>query len=268
VTGPELLRLGVGRVVTRMGGCFVGSHAVFRGKDLHAELSDASWLDLYLFGITGRRFSGPQLRLLDAVWTYTSYPDPRLWNNRVAALAGSTRSSGSLALSAALAVSEAGIYGQTQCLRASDFLIRTRAALAGGAELGACVREELSRRRSLGGYGRPLASADERIPPILKLARSLGLADGPHLKLAFQIDELLAAGRMRMRINYAAVVSALAADLGLSPRESYFFLYPVFLAGMVPCFIEASQRPEGTLMALPCDGLRYRGAGARTWSQR
>ena len=93
-TGPELLRENVGRLRSRVGGCFMGSHAMFRGKDLHAELADASWLDLYLFGITGRRFSKPQLRLLEAMWAYTSYPDARIWNNRIAALAGSARSTG------------------------------------------------------------------------------------------------------------------------------------------------------------------------------
>ncbi len=111
-TGPDALRENVGKVRSRVGGCFMGSHVVFRGKDLHAELGDASWLDLYLFGITGRRFSSAQLRLLEAVWVYTSYPDARIWNNRVAALAGSARSTGNLAISAALAASEAAIFGR------------------------------------------------------------------------------------------------------------------------------------------------------------
>jgi len=102
MNGPELLRANVGRIRSRVGGAFLASHAVFRGKDLHAELGDAGWLDLYLFGITGRRFSAPQLRLLEAIWTHTSYPDSRIWNNRVAALAGSTRSTGNLGMTAAM----------------------------------------------------------------------------------------------------------------------------------------------------------------------
>ena len=119
-TGPDALRENVGKVQSRVGGCFMGSHVVFRGKDLHAELGDASWLDLYLFGITGRRFSSAQLRLLEAMWVYTSYPDARIWNNRVAALAGSARSTGNLAISAALAASEAAIFGRGIDLRASE----------------------------------------------------------------------------------------------------------------------------------------------------
>jgi hypothetical protein len=178
--GPELLRENVGRVRSRVGGCFIGSHVVFRDRDLHADLGEASWMDLYLFGITGRRFTAPQLRLLEAIWTYTSYPDSRIWNNRVAALAGSTRSTASLGVSAALAVSEAAIYGRGIDIRASDFLIRTRAHVDAGGELGPWVRRELTERRSLAGYGRPISNRrDERLDPILGLARSLAWRMAP-----------------------------------------------------------------------------------------
>ncbi|MDB5050884.1 MAG: Citryl-CoA lyase [Fibrobacteres bacterium] len=268
MTGPELLRENVGRLKSRMGACFVGSHAVFRGKDLHAELGDAKWIDLYLFGITGRRFPEAQLRLLEALWSYTSYPDARIWNNRVAALAGSSRSTGNLGVSAGLALSEASIYGRGIDIRAIDFLIRTRAVLAAGGELEPWVGKELSARRSLAGYGRPIASGDERIQPIMKLARSLGLADGPHLELAFAIEKALLSGRFRMHMNYGGVVAALAADMGLSPREYYLFMYPAFLAGMLPCYIEASENPEGTLLPLACDHVGYLGAPKRKWEKR
>jgi hypothetical protein len=264
--GPELLRQNVGRLKSGVGACFIGSHVMFRGKDLHAELGDARWIEVYLFGITGRRFAEAELRLLEAIWSYTSYPDARIWNNRVAALAGSARSTGNLAISAALAVSEAAIYGRGIDIRASDFLIRTRAELAAGGELGPWVRRELSERRSLAGYGRPISNRrDERLEPILRLARSLSLADGPHLQLAHDIERFLLESRLRMSMNYGAIAAALATDLGLSPREYYLYMHPAFVAGMLPCYIEASERPAGTFLPLPCHGVTYQGAAKRSW---
>lgn len=264
--GAELLRQNVGRVKSRVGGCFIGSHVMFRGKDLHVELADARWMDVYLFGITGRRFTEAQLRLFDAIWSYTSYPDARIWNNRVAALAGSARSTGNLAISAALAVSEAAIYGRGIDIRASDFLIRTRAHVAAGGELGPWVRRELEERRSLAGYGRPLsAKRDERLDPILTFARSLELAGGPHLQLAHDIERFLVESRLRMTANYGAIAAALTADMGLSPREYYLYMHPAFLAGMLPCYLDASERPETTFLPLPCSGVAYKGAPKRTW---
>jgi len=268
MNGPERLQQNVGLIRSRVGAAFLGSHAIFRGKDLHAELGDLGWMAVYLLGVTGRTFGDRELRLLESIWSYTSYPDTRIWNNRVAALAGSTASTGTLGLSAALAVSEAGIYGQGPCTRAIDFLYRARAELEAGAELGPCVQRELSLRRSLGGYGRPVTSADERIAPLLKLAKSLGLSGGCYLKLAYAIEDHLLAGRYRMHINYAGVVAGLAADLGLSTREYYFYLFPCFLAGMVPCYIDASRRTAGTLLPLPCNGVTYEGAPKRTWVER
>jgi hypothetical protein len=264
--GPELLEQNVGRVRSRVGGAFIGSHVMYRDKNLHAELGDASWLDLYLFGITGRRLSPPQLRLLEALWVYTSYPDARIWNNRVAALAGSTRSTANLALSAALAVSEGTIFGRGIDIRAIDFLLRTRAEVQAGGELGALVRRELSARRSLAGYGRPISNRrDERLDPILELARSLGLADGPHVKLAHDVERYLLDSRLRMTMNYGALAAALTADMGFSVREHYLYSFVAFLAGMPPCYLDASERPENTLLPLPCAGVAYLGTAKRTW---
>jgi hypothetical protein len=267
--GPELLRQSVGRVKSRVGGAFIGSHVLFRGKNLHTELADASWMDLYLFGITGRRFSAAQLRLFEAIWTYTSYPDARIWNNRVAALGGSARSTGNLAVSAALAVSEAAIYGRGIDIRVSDFLNRTRAHVAAGGELGPWVLRELAEHRSLAGYGRPISSQrDERLDPILNLARSLGLTDGPYLQLAYDVERFLIASRLRMTANYAAIAGALIADMGLSPREHYLYVHAAFVAGMLPCYIDAAARPAGTFLPLPCDGVAYQGAPKRSWQPR
>lgn len=266
--GPALLQAHAGVLTSRMGACFPGSHAIFRGHDLHTGLKDMGWIELHLFSITGRRFPATQRRLLEAIWTCTSYPDVRIWNNRVAGLAGSSRSTGTLGLAAAMAVSEAAIYGRGIEIRATDFLIRTRQALAAGARLEDCILAEMAVHRSIAGYGRPVTNGDERIPHILTLARELGLDQGPHLRLAFAVDDYLRASRWQKCINYGAVVTGLAADIGLSPREFYLFMFPTFLAGMTPCYLEALERPEGTLYTAPCSAIACEGPAPRSWPER
>lgn len=264
-SGETLHQRNPGIIKSRMGAFFPGSHVIFRGHDLHADLKDMEWLDLYVFGITGRRHSTQQLRLMHAIWTYTSYPDVRLWNNRVAALAGSARSTGSLGVAAALAVSEASIYGGGILARAIDFFIRTQQHLEQGRALLDCIREEFGIHRSIGGYGRPLVNGDERIQPLLTLAQELELDQGRYLHLAFAVENALLSGRWRMKMNYAAVVSALGADMGMSQQEFCLFMFPVFLAGMPPCLIEASERPEGGLYRLACADIVYEGQAQRSW---
>ena len=265
MNGPKLLEQHVGKLVTGAGAFFPGERAVFRGHDLHTSLKDMDWLELYLFGITGRRFTPQQMKVLQAIWSYTSYPDARLWNNRVAALAGTARSTGTLGIAAALAVSEAQIYGGGVILRAIEFLIRAKIQVDAGGDLVELVRAELKQHRSIGGYGRPIVSGDERIVPMMTLVREQGLDGGPHLKLAFEVEKILLAGRWRLHMNYAALTAALVADFGLSSCEHYFFTITAFLAGMLPCHLDAAQKPEGLLFPLPCRMILYEGTTRRRW---
>ena len=260
-----MLEKQVGILRTSVGAIFPGERAVFRGQDLHASLKDMDWAELYMLGITGRHFTSQQISVVKALWRYTSYPDARLWNNRVAALAGTARSTGTLGIAAALAISEAQIYGRGVDLRASEFLNRAKACVDAGADLGDMVRAELKINRGISGYGRPITSGDERIKPMLALVKELGVDNGPHLKLAFEVEKILLEGRWRMYMNYAALAAALCADIGMSPSEYYFASFIAFLAGMPPCYKEAAEKPEGLLFPLPCRTLLYEGVARRSW---
>ncbi|MHB8473015.1 MAG: citrate synthase family protein [Gammaproteobacteria bacterium] len=263
--GPAQLAQHVDHWETRMGAFFLGERAVFRGKDLHTTFADAEWLDLYVFSILGRRLSAPQIKLLNAIWVYTSYPDPRLWNNRVVALGGTARSTAALSLSAALAVSEATIYGRRPDIKTMDFLRRARVQVEAGADLGAFLQDELRRHRTLGGYGRPVVGTDERLPHLLGRAEQLGIERGPYVQLAFEIERVLMVGRWRLRMNYAALAAAFCADMGFTPQEFYLFGFPAFLAGMLPCYLAAQEQAEGVFLPLPCDRIAYQGAPRRRW---
>jgi hypothetical protein len=254
----------LGRLRTRMGAVFPGVRAVFRGHDLHNELRDMDWLELFVFGITGRRFTPAQIKLIHALWTYTSYPDARIWNNRVMALAGNARSTPPLGVAAALAVSEARIYGGAPLVHAIEFLRRAQTRVAAGEKIEDIVQQERAQRRIL-GYGRPIESVDERLPWLMKLAAELSLDGGPHVKVAFEVERVLLLHHPRLKMTYAALAAAFAADLGFTVEEFHHFQVPIFLAGMPPCFIEAAQRPEGTSFALSCAQIEYEGVARRPW---
>lgn len=265
--GPALLESHAGVLRTGVGACWPGSHAVFRGHDLHRDLAGIDWLDLYLFGITGRRFSAAQLELLHGIWTITSYPDTRLWNNRVGALAASARSSSVLGLSAAIAVTEAGIYGGGPGLRAIDFFLRAGQAIGAGQEIDTFVEAELAARRIL-GYGRPLNSNDERLPSLIALARAQGQDGGVHYRLAFAVEQCLLRRKPFLKMNFAALTAALAADLGFTPRQYHLFNILKTLAGIPPCIVEAADKPAGAIFPTPCGGVVYEGVDKRHWPRR
>lgn len=264
--GPELLAAHAGILRTEVGACWPGTRAVFRGHDLHQDLRDSDWLELYLFGITGRRFTDRETKLLHGIWVMTSYPDARLWNNRVAGLAGSARSTPILGLAGAQAVTEAKVYAGRPGLRAIDFYIRAGKAVDAGEDLREVVLRELE-SGYIYGFGRPINSHDERLPWLLELARSQGFGDGRHLKLAFEIQRILVEDLKKpaLLMNYAGLTSALGADLGLTPRQWHLFRFPIVLAGMPPCWVEAAEKPEGALFPTPCAGIAYEGLPKRPW---
>lgn len=264
MSGPDILRRYAGRLKTRVGACYPGSHAMFRGHDLHRDLRNLDWVDLYVFGITGRRLTSGQIELLHAIWVNTSYPDARLWNNRVAALAGSTRSSANLGIVAGLALSEAQVYGGGAGLRAIDLLQRAVIEHERGGDLETLVLAE-ARQRHIYGYGRPINSTDERNPVVLAIAARLGLDHGPHLRAAYAIERILLPHWPQLRMNYAALHAALIADMGLTAREYQLLRIPTFLAGMPPCQVDAAERPAGTTLPTPCEGVAYAGVPDRTW---
>lgn len=262
--GPALLRQHSGTLPTKVGGAFPGSHVIFRGHDLHRDLHQLGWVDLYTFGVLGRRLTPEQLEMIQALWVSTSYPDARIWNNRIAALAANSRSSVNLGMMAGIAASEATVYGGNAALRSMHFLQTALNRVSNGETLEEVVWAE-AERDHIYGYGRPLNSIDERIPGTMALAEKLNMHHGRHLLLAFEIEKILLPRYAQLRMNFTVLHAAIISDIGLTVREFQLLRVPVFLGGMGPCAAEAAEKPEGVLFATACDGVDYHGPAEREW---
>ena len=251
---------------TSIGGWSLGRKVVLRGKDIFTELNKKSWMEYLLYAVTGRE--SPRIaRLLEGMWVIcTSFPDPRIWNNRVSALAGTARSTGALAAGATVAVTEATLYGLKPIKGATDFLYRAQQLQSTGWNIEQIAQAELKKFRTVYGYGRPIASRDERIEPMMEFANSIGCGSGKYVKLAFEIGDYLSSTRLKYQINIAAVCAALLADEGLSPMDFYHMATLAFTAGAMPCFIDAQDQQEGGFFPLRTTRLNYKGVeGVRRW---
>lgn len=264
--GPNTLIHAEDNWQTDMGAWFSGERVVFRGKDLFTKLHNHSWFELLILGITGREFSHNEIQLFEKIWSLTiSYPEPRLWNNRIASLTATANSTGILATSAATSASEATIYGNQINIVAMDFIKRAKEIIDNNDSLTDFVIKELKEKRVIPGYGRPIVQKDERIQPIVDKAEELGLAYGPHHKLAIEVEKILEGGRYRMVMNASGIGAALMADRGFTSREYYHYLILGFSAGIIPCFIDSSNKKEGAFFPLSCERLNYRGNEKRRW---
>jgi hypothetical protein len=170
-----------------------------------------------------------------------------------------------LGLAAAIAVTEAGVYGGGPGIRAIDFFHRIGRAVKAGQPLSDVMAEELKVRKVY-GYGRPINSSnDERLPALMTHVREQGFDQGFHYLLAFEVEKILVRHKPFLNMNFAALTAALAADLGLSPREYQLYNILKSLGGMPPCIVEAAAKPEGTLFPTPCAAIAYEGVAQRPW---
>lgn len=241
-------------IKTKMGAAFGGDRVVYRGHDLHHELGDMDWMEFYVFGITGKRYSKQVIELLNYFWVCTSYPDPRIWNNRIVSLAGASRATGTQALSAGLMTSEAGIYGHRLSVKAVDFYQRLLKAVGKGKDIEDFVKKEMSVKRIIPGYGRPMANGDERVPAAVRKIESLGLDNGESYKLCFDVEKIVLKN-WRMKMNIVSLGAAKITDLGFSPTQYLMFMYPCHLAGMTMGYLEALETPEGGVLPIRCSSL-------------
>lgn len=249
---------------TTAGFAELSKRAVYRNHDLHQTLKNLSWFELNLYGITGRRFSPVQVRVLNYLWLQTSYADVRIWPNRIVALAGSARSTPLLALVGGMASCDAELFVATPLVRCLAMLRRLRDQIQEGASLETLLQAELDQRRTVYGFGRPIASLDERIPHLVTFLRELDSDHGECFRLAFRIEAFLLEAK-QIRMNIAALLAAVCADLGFDEVQMHLFSSLLVFAGMPPCYLDAQRVPPGGVLPLRCDDVRYTGVAPRRW---
>jgi len=264
---------------TNMGGWTPGEDVKLRGKSLLKELNHLPWISLVLFSITGKIPESNQRELYEGIWVIsTSFPDPRLWNNRIAALAANARSTPVLGISAGIAVSEATIYGHRPLVATIDFLYEVQRKLDEGGNLNNILetiyqspstsqpgKGKHRRPAKIPGFGRPITPVDERRKPLLDLAERCNFSQGKILLLALNIEQALVNIAPQLKMNIATLMAALCADQGMSPREFYYFVSLCFSAGILACAIDAEAHSEGSFFPLPCSAIQYSGKARRQW---
>ena len=134
--GPKQLLDCEDKWVTEMGAWIAGERVVCRGRNIFSEYNNKRWMELFLYGITGKDFSESEILLFEQIWVIcSSYPDSRIWNNRVATLAGTAKSTPSMGVAGSIAVTDAKILGVSPVSRSMEFLCRAKMLRDQGLDL-------------------------------------------------------------------------------------------------------------------------------------
>jgi len=251
-------------ITSRSGGWTIGGETTMHGYNIHQQLGPhASWMQTMFLSVIGRLLTKSEAEFVEKIFILTGYPDPRLWCNRVASLAGSARATAVSSFAAGIASAEARMYGRQSDYLTSCMLQKAKQIFddSGSEGLSEFIRNHLKSKRVVYGYGRPLIRKDERIIPLSREAKKLGLEEGGYLSIAYKIEEIIK--KYKMTINYGGYVMARMLDLGLSPKEIYRASALGFYLGIVPCYIEAFENEPGTFLPIACEDILYEGVEER-----
>jgi hypothetical protein len=211
-------------------------------KDL---LSKQSFMQVAALAIAGIELSESDAQLLDHEGALTQLSDPRIWPltvTRRIAVNGGTLAESVVAGLATLCTEQMTVLPVAGFMR---YLGRVESHVRGGCSVEQAVAATLDQGERVPGIGRPVLKADERVPPMLELARRFGRADGPSMALALQIDAVVAE-RKALRVNSAGFQGALLRDMGFSPDAAAAFCLIYFL---VPLLTHAASAVDGQIAA-------------------
>ena len=246
------------------GGWSIGGESLLHGYSIQRELvGKLSWMQSMIFSATGKVPPENHAHLIEAMFIVTSYPDPRLWCNRVAALAGTARVPAMSALSVGIASSEARLYNGQATYAATSIIKKAKLILDDGGEeaLENYIISTLKRDRHIPGFGRPLTSKEERIEPVEIEAKKLGVEAGDYLATMRLIEGALR--RFRLTLNYAGYAGARLLDMGFNQNEILVIITLCLYNGMIPCYLDSYKNDPNTFLPIACEDILYEGVEER-----
>lgn len=266
--------------VTSLGAWIPGERVVMHGQNILSTMQGKSWMEMFLLSITGHTPEQKNAQFLDAMLALTGcYPDPRLWNNRVSALAANCRSTPGLAIGASITVSDAVIYGTQPACAAFAMLYRFREGIRNGEKLEILIKKERKKTQGHGrpakgknrfvarfpGYGRPTSKPDERIAPLMETAKGYNFDKGEAVALSFDVEKALQAAGYPLKMNIAALTAAFCLDQNFTQRHFHHYAINCFNIGFAACHIDAAHQTEGSFFPMRCEQISYNGSNTRQW---
>lgn len=258
-------------IKTKKGGWIRGEGVFSHGYNLMDDLvGKVSYFQIFLLNITGKLPTKKLADWLEAEYSCMSFPDARIWCNQIGALAGSYRSAPPAGILAGTLAADSRMYGPGTARDVFKFLCQAKKELERGATIEEIVYKR-SRRSGIKpiipGFGRPLATGDERVIRMEGVAAALGFEIGETLRLAYDIEKFLLEN-YEESMNLATYTVAFLVDQNFTLHQIQACFSLMVAAGVAACFMEALENPADTFLPLRCDDIRYIGPESRSVPNR
>ncbi len=257
-----------GIIRSRKGGWVIGQGVYYGRYSLLDDLvGQVSYFQTLLLAVLDEL---PERRIADwveAVYQCMSYPDPRLWCNHIGSLSGAVRSSPVAGVSAGILASDSSTYGPGVVMKEVYELYRNGLAQKKNRALLPQILRNCARRRGkrliVSGFGRPIATADERIATMEQVSKKLGLEAGPYLMFAYDVEQYLLETQGES-LNLTGYAVAVMMDFGWTRLQIQRISAIVVTSGVAACYSEACDNPPESFLPLQCEDIEYHGHAPRS----
>ena len=255
-----------GTIYSRKGGWRVGSGITTHGHSLLDDIhGKCSVFQVMIMNITGTL---PERRLADFVeglFICLSWPDPRIWCNKIGAFSAMTRTSPTVAIAAGGLAGDSKMYGPGTIPDVDSFMQSAHDFITVG---GGSVEEFVDRKAYRGGklyapgFARPLARGDERITAMRRYAHELGFEAGLYEILMNRIEDRLAI-KEGEGLNLAGYITAFLRDQGYNLEEVVGIVAWSVSTGVYAAYFEYIDQDPEAFLALKVDDIDYVGPAIR-----
>ena len=258
-------------IFAKKGGWRIGTGIETHGYSLLDDiLGKCSLFQVMIMNVTGRL---PERRLADLVeglFICSSWPDARIWCNKMGAFSAATRTSPTAAVAAGGLAGDSRLYGSGTGRAINDF-----AELANFhvRKQGMPVADFVDRyaykngKLQAPGFARPLAKGDERIPALRNYASSLGFEPGPYEDLANRIEDCLSQ-RDGEGMNSAGYFVCFMKDRGFSVEHIMGIAAWSIATGVYASYFEYIDQDPDVFLPLKVADIDYIGPPRRSTPPR
>ena len=255
-----------GRIVGHRGGWKIGEGVKCCGFDMMRDLvGKVSYMQVVVLNATGRLPNRALADWIEATHICMSWPDPRIWCNRIGALAGSSRASSVAASTLGVLAAESTSYGIKPLISGVELIQQAYRSVSTGMSVDGFIDEEVKKyggKPFLMGYVRPIAKGDERIPAMELVTKDLGFEIGEHLSLAYKIEKVVN-DKFGETMNINGYMSAFLSDQGYTEIEVHRIYSTLVVSGVTACYSDTIDRVEGGFSPLKTSDITYKGPGLR-----
>lgn len=258
-------------IFSRTGGWFPGRGVYSHGHSMLDDLvGKKTYFQILILNATGKLVEKPFADWVEAIYGCLSWPDPRIWCNQIGALAGNAKTTVIAATAMGCLATDSRTYGVLPLVEGVLFITASLKKNELGASAKTIVEEITSKNKGkpyIVGYKRPIAKGDERLEVMEEISKELGFQEGPHLKLAYEIEEVLLKD-YNEGMNINGYMSAFLSDQKFTETEVYNMFAMLVASGVTACYLDTFHRPANSFLPLQCGDIAYTGSPIRETPDR